>query len=71
MTPTFSDRQFRGALHAKISQQYENNAAALVDGLASDAVDYKGRVEYLRALRDVLSWSEDIQAEMNAEPKRG
>ena len=71
MTLTFTDRGYRSALIEKITMQHEDGASALVNGLASDATDYRGRVEYLRALRDVLSWGEDIYATMNAEPKRG
>lgn len=70
MTVNFSDRQFQNQLRAKIDEEHQTRAGQLTTGLASTVEDYRGRVEYLRALRDVLSWSDDITALMNHDPKR-
>ena len=70
MTLTFADRYYQTALHERINMERASRAQHLADGLASSHEDYRERVGYLSALRDVLLWSEDITQSLNRETRK-
>lgn len=49
----FADRTLVAALTARLEELAAVKSGGLLDGLANDYADYKGRVGYLRAIRDV------------------
>ena len=69
MSLTYSDRYHRDQLVARIKDERMARTAQLGEGLASDYQDYRERIGYLNALRDVLGWSDDIAASVNREKR--
>jgi hypothetical protein len=49
------------ALIGKLRAEHDNRAQQIIEGAAQDWADYKGRVEYLRALRDAIMMCEEAQ----------
>lgn len=66
---SFSDRHWT-ALVAKIDQEYADRTKQLAAGFAKSHDEYRERVGYLTALRDIAAWSEEIARSMDARPKK-
>jgi hypothetical protein len=49
------------ALLGRLRAEHDNRAQQVIEGAAQDWADYKGRVEYLRALRDAMLMCEEAQ----------
>lgn len=60
---TFADTRFHKLLKAKIDAELDRQIEALSDGKSSDWADYKRRVGYVAALREVLELCEDVEKE--------
>lgn len=56
------DLRFYQELEAQLLETIERHAAEIIHGRAIDFADYRGRVQYLKALRDALEAARDVQA---------
>lgn len=70
MSLTYADRYHQAQLHARINDERRARSEQLATGLASSMEDYRERIGYLAALRDVLLWSDDIAAAANRETRK-
>jgi hypothetical protein len=68
MSGTYGEQFFRAELAKRLSEAHVMKANHLVQGLAKDHADYRERIGYLEALRDVTAWIEEITDTMTAKP---
>jgi hypothetical protein len=57
-------------LHAKIDKTYTDKAEQLAKGLAATHEEYRERVGYLNALRDLAAWQAEIEHSLDAKPPK-
>jgi hypothetical protein len=70
VTLTYADKYHQTQLHARINDERMARSEQLATGLAASMEDYRERIGYLTALRDVLGWSDDIAASANREMRK-
>lgn len=54
----------------RIEREYSDRNQQLAQGFAKSFEEYRERVGYLTALRDIGRWSEEIIRSMDAKPKK-
>lgn len=57
-------------LVTRIELEYADRRQQLAQGFAKSHDEYRERVGYLNALRDIGHWSEEIVRSMDAKPKK-
>lgn len=65
----YADRHWH-ELAARIEQEFAARRHQLAQGLAKSHEEYRERVGYLNALRDIGAWSEEIGRAMDAKPTK-
>ncbi|HEX3587781.1 MAG TPA: hypothetical protein VH024_17410 [Candidatus Angelobacter sp.] len=67
---TFADSYFQAKLYERMDEEHQTRGFQLIEGFYKTYEEYRERVGYLRALRDVRAWGDEIMTAVQDNGRR-